>query len=139
MEGRRYEVGQTLYVVMVDKLKVVPVLVAEEVVRKTLQGEEVTYLVCHKEDSDPIDLIRLKGDVYEDLEEVKTLLVDNVTRNITNMCDQVDSRSKELKQNLFGGSLDRVVTRDIPVDQPEVIEEDNVFVLEDGTRARVKF
>lgn len=139
MEGRRYEVGQTLYVVMVDKLKVVPVLVAEEVVRKTLQGEEVTYLVCHKEDSDPIDLIRLKGDVYEDLEEVKTLLVDNVTRNITNMCDQVDSRSKELKQNLFGGSLDRVVTRDILVDQPEVIEEDNVFVLEDGTRARVKF
>ncbi|MHA2201982.1 MAG: hypothetical protein ACXABN_19115 [Candidatus Thorarchaeota archaeon] len=139
MEGRRYEVGQTLYVVMVDKLKIVPVLVAEEVVRKTLQGEEVTYLVCHKEASDPIDLRRLKGDVYEDLEEVKTLLVDNVTRNITNMCDQVDSRSKELKQNLFGGSLDRVVTRDIPVDQPEVIEEDNVFVLEDGTRARVKF
>jgi hypothetical protein len=139
VEGRRYEVGQTLYVVMVDKLKIVPVLVAEEVVRKTLQGEEVTYLVCHKEASDPIDLRRLKGDVYEDLEEVKTLLVDNVTRNITNMCDQVDSRSKELKQNLFGGSLDRVVTRDIPVDQPEVIEEDNVFVLEDGTRARVKF
>ncbi len=139
MEGRRYEVGQTLYVVMVDKLKIVPVLVAEEVVRKTLQGEEVTYLVCHKEASDPIDLRRLKGDVYEDLEEVKTLLVDNVTRNITNMCDQVDSRSKELKQNLFGGSLDRVATRDIPVDQPEVIEEDNVFVLEDGTRARVKF
>lgn len=139
MEGRRYEVGQTLYVVMVDKLKIVPVLVAEEVVRKTLQGEEVTYLVCHKEASDPIDLRRLKGDVYEDLEEVKTLLVDNVTRNITNMCDQVDSRSKELKQNLFGGSLDRVVTRDVSVDQPEVIEEDNVFVLEDGTRARVKF
>jgi len=139
VEGRRYEVGQTLYVVMVDKLKIVPVLVAEEVVRKTLQGEEVTYLVCHKEASDPIDLRRLKGDVYEDLEEVKTLLVDNVTRNITNMCDQVDSRSKELKQNLFGGSLDRVVTRDVSVDQPEVIEEDNVFVLEDGTRARVKF
>lgn len=139
MEGRRYEVGQALYVVMVDKLKIVPVLVGEEVVRKTLQGEEVTYLVCHKEASDPIDLRRLKGDVYEDLEEVKTLLVDNVTRNITNMCDQVDSRSKELKQNLFGGSLDRVVTRDVSVDQPEVIEEDNVFVLEDGTRARVKF
>ena len=139
MADKRYSVGQTLYVVMVDKLKIVPVIVAEEVVRKTLQGEEVTYLVCHKEASDPIDLSRLKGDVYEDLEKVKTLLVDNVTRNITNMCDQVDSRSKELKQNLFGGSLDRKVSENPVADQLEVTEEENVFILEDGTRARVKF
>mgnify|MGYP003679412920 CR=1 FL=1 len=75
MEGRRFDVGQTLYVVMVDKLKIVPVVVAEQVVRKTLSGEEVTYLVCHKGNSDPLDLTRLKGDVYEDLEEVKSLLI----------------------------------------------------------------
>ena len=81
MEDKRYSVGQTLYVVMVEKLKIVPVLVAEEVVRKTLKGEEVTYLVCHKENADPIDLGRLKGDVYEDLEKVKSLLIENVTRN----------------------------------------------------------
>ena len=139
MADKRYSVGQTLYVVMVDKLKIVPVLVAEEVVRKTLQGEEVTYLVCHKENADPIDLIRLKGDVYEDLEEVKSLLIENVTRNITNMCDQVVNRSKELNTNLGAGSLDRKVSENPVADQLEVTEEENVFILEDGTRARVKF
>ena len=139
MEDKRYAVGQTLYVVMVDKLKIVPVIVAEEVVRKTLKGEEVTYLVCHKANSDPTDLSRLKGDVYEDLEEVKTLLIENVTRNITSMCDQVDDRSKELKANLSGGSLDRKFSQNPSTDQLETPEEENVFVLEDGTRARVKF
>lgn len=139
MEGRRFDVGQTLYVVMVDKLKIVPVVVAEQVVRKTLSGEEVTYLVCHKENSDPLDLTRLKGDVYEDLEEVKSLLIDNVTRNITDMCDKVDSRSKELSANLFGGSLDRKHDSSPDITAPEILEEENVFILEDGTRARVKF
>jgi hypothetical protein len=139
VEDKRYAVGQTLYVVMVDKLKIVPVIVAEEVVRKTLKGEEVTYLVCHKANSDPTDLSRLKGDVYEDLEEVKTLLIENVTRNITSMCDQVDDRSKELKANLSGGSLDRKFSQNPSTDQLETPEEENVFVLEDGTRARVKF
>ena len=139
MEDKRYSVGQTLYVVMVEKLKIVPVLVAEEVVRKTLKGEEVTYLVCHKENADPIDLGRLKGDVYEDLEKVKSLLIENVTRNITSMCDQVDVRSKELNANLSGGSLDRKVSQNPVDDQLEMAEEENVFVLEDGTRARVKF
>ena len=139
MEDKRYAVGQTLYVVMVNKLKIVPVVVAEEVVRKTLKGEEVTYLVCHKENSDPIDLSRLKGDVYEDLKEVKTHLVENVTRNITSMCDQVNERSKELKANLSDGSLDRKFSQSLDTDQLEAPEEENVFVLEDGTRARVKF
>lgn len=139
MEDKRYSVGQTLYVVMVDKLKIVPVVVAEEVVRKTLKGEEVTYLVCHKENADPIDLSRLKGDVYEDLEKVKSLLIENVTRNIASMCDQVDDRSKELNANLSGGSLDRKVSQNPVADQLEMTEEENVFVLEDGTRARVKF
>ena len=139
MADKRYSVGQTLYVVMVDKLKIVPVIVAEEVVRKTLQGEEVTYLVCHKENADPIDLNRLKGEVYEDLEEVKSLLIENVTRNITNMCDQVVNRSKELNANFGAGSLDRKVSENPVADQLEMTEEENVFILEDGTRARVKF
>ena len=139
MEDKRYSVGQTLYVVMVEKLKIVPVVVAEEVVRKTLKGEEVTYLVCHKENADPIDLSRLKGDVYEDLEKVRSLLIENVTRNITSMCDQVDDRSKELNANLSGGSLDRKVSQNPVDDQLEMTQEENVFVLEDGTRARVKF
>ena len=139
MEDKRYSVGQTLYVVMVEKLKIVPVVVAEEVVRKTLKGEEVTYLVCHKENADPIDLNRLKGDVYEDLEKVRSLLIENVTRNITSMCDQVDDRSKELNANLSGGSLDRKVSQNPVDDQLEMTQEENVFVLEDGTRARVKF
>jgi hypothetical protein len=95
--------------------------------------------VCHKENADPIDLNRLKGDVYEDLEEVKSLLIENVTRNITNMCDQVVNRSKELNANLGAGSLDRKVSENPVAEQLEMTEEENVFILEDGTRARVKF
>jgi len=38
--NNRYEVGQTLFVVMVEKMKIVPVVVAEQVVRKTFKGEE---------------------------------------------------------------------------------------------------
>jgi hypothetical protein len=122
---------------MVEKMKIVPVVVAEQVVRKTFKGEEVTYLVSHKENDDPIDLTRLKGDVYQNLEEVRTLLIDNVTRNIDTMCSKVDSRSKELSHNLFGDSPSTAHEAQ-PEIKPEAPEE-NVFVLEDGTKARVHF
>jgi len=127
-------------VVMVEKMKIVPVVVAEQVVRKTFRGEEVTYLVSHKENDDPIDLSRLKGAVYEDLDQVRALLIDNVTRNIDGMCVKVKERSQTLSRNLFGP--DDSSLSEAPEVQTVLLDEapeENVFILEDGTKARVHF
>ena len=40
-----YDVGQIVYIVSSKKMQVIPFVIAEEVVRKTLSGKDVTYLV----------------------------------------------------------------------------------------------
>ena len=43
--SKKYDVGQVLYVISKKERKVYPVLVVEEIVRKTLSGAETSYIV----------------------------------------------------------------------------------------------
>ncbi len=66
-----YDVGQILYVVSSRKMEVKPVIVSEEVVRKTLSGRETTYLVKSRLAEDAYNLSKLNGAIFESLEEVR--------------------------------------------------------------------
>ena len=77
-----YDVGQIIYVVSSQKMQVMPFVIAEEVVRKTLTGEEVTYLVKKDKTEKAYNLAGITGDVYEDIQSVREVLVQNATSAI---------------------------------------------------------
>ena len=59
-----YDVGQIVYIVSSAKMQVLPFVVAEEVVRKTLDGRQVTYLVKRDTTDKTYNLSAIDGDVF---------------------------------------------------------------------------
>jgi len=130
-----YDVGQVVYVVSSKKMQVLPFVIAEEVVRKTLAGQEVTYLVKRDKTNKTYNLAEIDGDVYEDIEDVRNKLIVNATSAIEKICNQAQQKGSSLS------SAPRPVTTQSPAKQAVVnvpTDEDlKSFVLDDGTRVRV--
>ncbi len=131
-----YDVGQVVFVVSSAKMAVYPLVIAEEVTRKTLAGEETTYLVKKNQRGDSFDLSQIAGEIYTDINDVKSALIDNVTHAISKICDNAKKRSSDL-------APPRTSTKEKPgsrkkrqIEQP-TDDQIKSFVLEDGTKARV--
>lgn len=61
-----YEVGQIIYVVSNETERIVPVMVTEEIKRKTMQGEELSYIVKHG--NNEVVLSKIPGEVFTSVE-----------------------------------------------------------------------
>lgn len=74
---RSYEVGQILYVVSGADARIVPIQVCEEVRRRTVGGEEVTYLVRIDAEPTTHDLKQLKTAIHLSVEDASATLRAN--------------------------------------------------------------
>ena len=78
-----YKVGQVLYVVPEGKTTVFPLIVVEEITKKTLSGEVRSYILQGGADGKTrVSLEELKGEVFDSSERVKATLIDRVTNHI---------------------------------------------------------
>lgn len=85
MTETRYKVGQVLFVIDSNRNAVLPCRVIEELTKKTLDGDVVTYKVIFGIDpKNTMDLSTVKGEIHTSLLEVKKVLTANVTRWVDN-------------------------------------------------------
>jgi len=131
-----YHVGQVVFVVSSEKMAVYPLVIAEEVTRKTLAGEEKTYLVKKNHNDDTFNLSKISGEIYTDIADVKSALIANVTQAIVKLCDKAEKKSAALAPNRPEESIDLRPAKSGHIESP-TDEQIKSFVLEDGTKARV--
>tara|TARA_R100000664_G_C2727671_1_gene119131 strand:+ start:97 stop:516 length:420 start_codon:yes stop_codon:yes gene_type:complete len=131
-----YDVGQIIYVVSSQKMQVMPFVIAEEVVRKTLSGEEVTYLVKKDKTEKAYNLAGITGDVYEDIRSVREVLVQNATSAIDKICALAEQKSTSLAPATAPKTVApaQAETSSIRVPTDEDIKS---FILDDGTKVHV--
>lgn len=72
-----YTVGQILYVISNETQHIVPVQVFEEVCRKTVKGEEITYYVRTGPGDAKQDLKTLSGDIFISIDDALNHLRKN--------------------------------------------------------------
>lgn len=124
-----YDVGQIVYIVSSKKMQVIPFVIAEEVVRKTLSGKDVTYLVKRDGTSKTYNLRELQGEIFDDIEDVRTSLVNNATGAINKICESAKKRSISLQV-----SKPSVESPGVKIPTEDDIKS---FVLENGTKVNV--
>ncbi len=124
-----YDVGQIVYIVSSKKMQVIPFVIAEEVVRKTLSGKDVTYLVKRDGTSKTYNLNDLQGEIFDDIEDVRTSLVNNATGAINKICETAKKRSISLQ--VLKPSSESL---DVKIPTEDDIKS---FVLENGTKVNV--
>ena len=126
-------VGQILFVMKADDSILVPILVVEELVRKTLSGQETTYIAEALTQGGSRKRFTLSDDqfqIFDDIESARRHLAHNATIAINMLCENAIKKSQQL-----------VVEVNVPTQKENVVvqpvQESLNVLLSDGTRAKI--
>lgn len=121
-----YFVGQIIYLLNTEKLKVYPVQVVEEITRKSLEGKQITYIVkLPDKEGTNVNLADINAKIFVDDKNLKSFMYENAKKNI----DKLVSNANEVKENLFSETENSVVEEKEEV--PEKQLEEDVDYLEE--------
>jgi len=130
-----YEVGQVLFVLDEERHRIIPVQVVTETVRKTLDGAQVTYeIVTPAKPDRPVTLDQIKGQVFDQLDELHQLLLANTKAAV----DRMVARAASVATDTFGAPepAEEALTAGAHFPTEEVSDVATV-TLPDGTVAKV--
>ena len=148
----RYNVGQVLYVIMKKEARVYPFYVVEEITKRTLDGETVTYMVRGGTDEKSQLLItEIDGEVFDSPEKARQSLVNRATSQVNKLVDAAIKKAREWYPNSFEeagtafdasngvGSKKASDIRAIPDHGHITTQEDaTIITMPDGTTAKVR-
>lgn len=145
----KISVGQVLFIVPLKQVTVMPFLITEEVVRKTVSGTVTTYLGVFGQDKNVVELKSITGKIFHSPEEARTFLFKALTSSISNMIDKAVVKAKEWYPEgiivTYQDNSELLADESIPyepitISNSEVNFETNGVVVElpDGTKARLK-
>ncbi len=83
-----YKVGQVLYLIHPQKLAVIPAQVVEQIIKRTVRGEEIVYNLQPPGNRDPVTLSSFDGEVFENLGSVREYLLGNAQRHIESVIEK---------------------------------------------------
>lgn len=128
----RYNVGQVLFVVLNKKTQVYPMLVIEEITKKTLQGEQINYVLQGGSDSTSTVLLnQVDGEIFENSEDAKSTLINRATIQIEKLIANAVQKSNEWYQKSFS-QVNEIH------ELPGQTQDESFVKLPDGTVARLK-
>jgi len=136
-----YEVGQTIYTILEDKYKVVPLKVSEQIVTKTLEGETVSYkAIMPNKKLSKIDLTRLDN-IYTDINVVKNYMLENAEAAINEVLKEtvtVENKYFKTKEDIVTCNIESKdnIINSIP---PPLKEKDDLIKVDlgDGLKANL--
>jgi len=92
-----YEVGQVLYVLIKKEHSVIPVKVVEKILRKTLEGESVSYIVeLPTQEQNHVDLDRLGTSIYSSSADAMSVMIENASTTISDIVKKAENIAKSV-------------------------------------------
>jgi hypothetical protein len=89
-----YEVGQIVYLLSNNDMKIFPVQVVEEITRKRIGGEDVTYkIVLPNKARTQADLESMDATPFTSPGELRTHMIENAIRMIDTMIERANRMS----------------------------------------------
>jgi len=151
----KHEIGQLLWVLERETRRVAPFRIVEQLIRKSIDGEEVSYVLDGGPNIGKVDLEDVKGEVFDSQLAARDALVQRAQKAI----DALVSRAAHDARQWFGtdvstlpaasqGKKTRKQQRAVQQDDDNEVgfvgsdgpqkEDEGFITLPDGTRARVK-
>ena len=90
-----YQVGQILFAVSDKSHQVFPVKVIEQVVRRNLNGETISYRVQVPGKAEPYDLDELDVGVFSDLASVRSSMQETIIKRIEKILEKASNIASE--------------------------------------------
>ena len=83
MIASTYKVGQVVFVALQKKAQVFPVLVIEELTKKTIEGSTVEYVV--KYGTKTLPMRELEGEIFASADELRRALIERAAASVTEL------------------------------------------------------
>lgn len=107
----KYAVGQVLYVVLKKEIRVYPMQVVEELVKRTLEGEAISYMVRAGNDPKAQILVGdIDGEIFDSPAKAKAVLIERATTNIARLVDNAVQKAREWYPASFEAPSDDSLT-----------------------------
>ena len=136
-----YTIGQVLFVVLSKKNQVYPMQVVETITKRTLRGEEVSYVLQAGSDrTSKVTLDTVDGEIFDSAEKARNTLTQRATLQINKLIDIALSKSSEW----YGLDQQPQTINDlpdllpIPVKRDEDVEDVSMVAMPDGSIVKVK-
>lgn len=92
--GNEYKVGNIVYLMSEKNFSIVPALIVEEVVRKTISNVDISYIIQLAGNKNKIDLSKVKEDIFTNIEEVREFMYENTKKSVDRMIDLAIQKEK---------------------------------------------
>lgn len=144
--SKKYNVGQVLYIVPTNDNKVIPVLVVEEITKRTLKGSVVTYRIQSGGDATKVFMIDdVKGTFFASPDAAKKSLIEIASARINKIVDHAAKKAREWYNSGAASQQDPLVSIG-PDDMASMDDLEDVpdgapvakVQLDDGTVANIK-
>lgn len=127
------KVGQILFVVPKGQAQLIPIQVVEEITKRTLKGQEVSYVVRIDKEGKTADIASINGEIFETATWAQKTLIERSSNGITKMVEQAVANAAA-----WYPQIDEP-TNELTIKKPDVKSDvGDLVTLPDGTRARVK-
>jgi len=91
---QRYEVGSVLYLIPTGNFVAVPAQVVEEVIRKSISGENIDYYIAIPGKEKTILLESFDGDIFQDISDIRAYLLEIATSKVRELVDNAEKVAK---------------------------------------------
>jgi hypothetical protein len=130
----KYSVGQVIYAVLNKKAQIYPLLVVEEIIKKTIKGEATNYIVqTGAEASSTSNLEQIEGEFFDNPAEAKKVLTQRATSQIERVVENAILKANEWYKNSHQTTDEEI--HELP---PSKSTLEQTITLPDGTVARIK-
>lgn len=139
-----YNIGQILFVVLNNKNQVYPMKVIEVITKRTLQGEDVKYVLQAGTGSKTVMLDQIDGEFFDSSDKARTILVERATRQIHRLIDSAIKKADEwykANNNPAMQTIDDLPdldTKSTHIHPQQLDNDSSTVMLPDGTLAKVK-
>ena len=134
-----YEVGSVLWIIHTDRPGLMAYRVVEEITKKTLEGEQIQYLIqAATSTSKTVKLESIKGEVYSNSEEAKMKMIENATRAIDGMVVKIQNNVNKYFHGETQENIKQESIPTIPSSSSKLKEGYEWVTMEDGTKVQVK-
>jgi hypothetical protein len=108
--SKEYEVGKLVYLMCAKNFSIVPALIVEEVVRKTLDSVDISYMINKAGSKEVVNLDDVKQDIFVNIEDVRRFMYENTRKSVDRMVDSALQKEKEYFSDYNTNSIDIDVT-----------------------------
>jgi hypothetical protein len=123
-----FKVGQIIYLIPTGERRVIPAQVTEEILRRTIAGQETVWMIQLAGSQKSVPLDPTAAEYFTSMDDLRNVLIERTKSQVIAMLE----KSERLALELFEAQQDEEPEYDPEEDQRTTV------LLPDGTRAKVK-